>query len=465
MRTLRSGAAWLGGACAAMVAAAAPQAGAQGPAQPTAPAPVASGDPYPATLQFGTGLITIPVAWISPNNTDVWLNTSGRYTPTFPNSPTKQGFASLWNTNIAVDAHFLNRFSVGVAAYDQNVDYGFFGQVQVLRENQGYQGVPAISVGFRNLGNCKQEDRMLLACDVRPGADGYQRIVDERYKDFNTRPSLYVVATKDFALGGGTGQLPSSTAGVTLGWGNGLFGDDGGLGDQYNKRGQIAKGLFLGGRYVMHPTLNTSVSLMAENDGWDFNAGIVGDWRGLTLGIYGSELEEGGREGAAEGFDLYNYAKVNIAVGYSGNIIGISRGVLLRTRITELTREQQRLQAEIAARDRRIQGLEVALRKAQAGELADIAGRRQALEAELEQEREAIRRANERLRDLQAGRTTPLPPAPADPPRSNPPPNPPPSTTPPSTPPAAPPAAALQATPTASSSAAPSLDAAAPPLP
>ncbi|MFL5575611.1 MAG: hypothetical protein ACJ79S_06565 [Gemmatimonadaceae bacterium] len=406
MRILRSGTVGLG-ACVVLLATATPEAAAQA----TGAAPTAyAADPYPATLQFGTGLVTIPVAWISPNNTDVWLNTSGRYTPTFPNSPTKQGFASLWNTNIALDVHLLNRFSLGVAAYDQNVDYGFFGQLQLLRENQGYSGVPAISVGFRNLGNCKQEDRMLLACDVRPGPGGYERILDERYRDFNTRPTLYAVATKDFSFGGGVDRPPTSTAGFTLGWGNGMFSDDGGLGDLYNKRGQIAKGLFLGGRYVFHPTLNTSVSFMAENDGWDYNAGIVGDWRGLTLGIYGTELEEGGREGPAEGLDLYNYSKLNVALGYSGNIIGISRGVLLRSRITELTREQMRLRAEIASRERRIAGLEVALRKAQAGELADIARRRQALEAELDQERDAIRRANERLRDLQEGRTTPTPP-------------------------------------------------------
>ena len=226
--------------------------------------------------------------------------------------------------------------------------------------------------------------------------------------------------------------MPQSSLGLTLGYGNGLFSDDGGLGKQYNDKGQIAKGLFLGGRYVTHPTLNTSLTVLAENDGWDYNAGIVGDWRGISLGLYGSELEEGGRENFAEGFNLYNYTKFNVSLGYSGNIVDISRGVLLRSRITELTREQQRLRAEIAARERRIRGLEDALRKAQAGELADIARRRQALEAELQAERDAIRRANERLRDLQSGRPTPPPPPPSNPP-SSPPAS---STTPPSTAPA-----------------------------
>lgn len=420
MPTMRPAAAWLRGACAAALLAAT-----------SSTAAAQQGDRYPATMQFGTGLVTIPVAWVSPNSTDAWLNTSGRYTPTFPGSPVRQGFASLWNTNIAIDLHFLQRFSVGVAAYDQNIDYGFFGQVLLLRDNQ-FSGLPALAVGFRNLGNCKVEDRMLLACDVVATPDGYKRVEVGRYQDFNTRPTLYVAATKDFALGSPTSRMPQSSLGLTLGFGNGLFSEDGGLGEQYNQKGQIARGLFFGGRYVAHPTLNTSLTVLAENDGWDFNAGIVGDWRGITLGLYGSELEEGGRESFEEGFNLYNYTKFNVSLGYSGNIVDIARGVLLRSRITELTREQQRLRAEIAARERRIRGLEDALRKAQAGELADIARRRQALEAELQAERDAIRRANERLRDLQSGRPTPPPAPPINPP-SSPPAS---SSTPPSTPPA-----------------------------
>jgi hypothetical protein len=42
----------------------------------------------------------------------------------------------------------------------------------------------------------------------------------------------------------------------------------------------------------------------------------------------------------------------------------------------------------------------VALRRAQAGELAEIARRRQELEQQIQEEREAIRRATERLEQL-----------------------------------------------------------------
>ena len=54
MPTMRPAAAWLRGACAAALLAAA--------ASSTAAAQ--QGDRYPATIQFGTGLVTIPVAWV-----------------------------------------------------------------------------------------------------------------------------------------------------------------------------------------------------------------------------------------------------------------------------------------------------------------------------------------------------------------------------------------------------------------
>jgi hypothetical protein len=86
--------------------------------------------------------------------------------------------------------------------------------------------------------------------------------------------------------------------------------------------------------------------------------------------------------------------------------------------VTELTREQYRLRAEIANRERRISALEVALRRAQAGELADIARRREELERQIQEERDAIRRAEERLQNIER-----RPPPTTPPPSSSPPPD------------------------------------------
>ena len=68
------------------------------------------------------------------------------------------------------------------------------------------------------------------------------------------------------------------------------------------------------------------MTVLAENDGWDWNAGAVAEWRGVTFGFYGTELEAGGRRNEAEGFNVYNYAKFNFSIGYFGNVRDIAHG-------------------------------------------------------------------------------------------------------------------------------------------
>jgi hypothetical protein len=402
MRTMRSGGVLVFGALVASVSVASALSAQQR-------------DPYPATLQFGTGLINIPVAWVSPNNADIWLQTSGKTITYAPG----QNFATKWNSNISLDSHWLGRFSVGASAYSQNPEWGFFGQVLAIKPGQ-FAMLPSLAVGVRNVGKYDHEDRLLIAHDIAldPADSTYKEDIGGPFADFKTSPSFYGVATQGFNAGSMSGSF-------SLGYGNGLFSDDGDLGDEYNAKGQLVKGLFLGARAAFHPSLNSTITVMAENDGWDWNAGIVADWRGITLGLYGTELEEGGKDITANCrlCQVYNYTKFNVSLGYSGNIIDISRGVILRTRITDLTREQSRLRSEISVRERRIRGLEVTLRRAQAGELAEIAKRRQELESQIQAERDAIQAAMKRLEALTPTRppTTPPPTTPPSNPPSNPP--------------------------------------------
>ena len=392
MRTMRRpSVAWMGGAMVATLVVA-PGLDAQ------------QREPYPATLYHGTGLIDIPVAWVSPRSADAWVQTSAK---TIPWAKTGHSLPSYINTNISIDTHWAGRFSLGATAYSQNPDYGFFGQAVIVRD-EDVPYLPALAVGFRNLGNCKSQDRFGQGCDVQLGPNGdYVRgpVFGDNLK---TRPTFYGVATQEFgAPGAGMGS-------ISVGWGSGLFKEHvkNRPEEYYSNSGTLVSGLFLGGRYTFHPTLNTTMHLLAENNGFDYNLGLVGDWRGISVGAYVSELEEGGREGSEP---VYNYTKFNVAVGYSGNIIDISRGVLLRTRITELTREQMRLRMEINNRERRIRGLEVALRRAQAGELAGIEQRRRQIDEELQQERRAIEEANKRLEDLMRQQRPPTTP-PSNPP-------------------------------------------------
>jgi hypothetical protein len=410
MRKPPRGRAWLLVACATVGATAAK-------AQQLQPV-----QPYGQTMQFGVGYINTPAAWVSPRTADSWLTISAKDLPSFSNS-SKSSLASRLNSNLALDTHWGGRVSVGASLYSQNPEWGLFGQALLIRDGDfGQSFLPALAVGARNVGKYKHEDRFLIGHDVVLDSSGkYDEVVVSRYAKFDTSPTLYAVLTKDFHL-----PSPSESGALwvslSLGYGNGLFRDDGGLGKQYNNSGTIARGMFLGSRFVMHPSANTSVTVLLENDAWDWNGGIVGEWRGMTLGLYGTELEAGGRTGEAEGFNVYNYTKFNFAIGYSGNFRDISHGVVLRSNISEMTREQQRLRTEIASRERRIQKLEGQLADARQGELAQLEKRRQQLELDLQAEREAIKRASDRLRELeQAGARPPAPKPPTEPPASKPP--------------------------------------------
>lgn len=372
---------------------------------------------YPMTLQFGTGLINIPVAWVSPTNADVWVNMSGKDLPSQANQA-GENWMTRWNQNFAIDTHWGGRVSAGFSLYDQNPDWGFFGQALLIKPNEN-SFLPAVAVGVRNVGPDSHEERFLIGHDVQLGADArWHKVVPAAYQNFHTTGTLYAVATKDFTLtprGGGT------SLGITIGGGNGLFSQDGGLGSAYNKSGTIVKGMFGGARLTTHPSLNTTLTFMAEDDAWDVNAGVLADWRGITLGVYGTELENGGTRDPRS-MMIYNYHKVNLALGYSGNLVDISKGFILRGHITELAREQQTLRFEIAQRNHRIRGLEVALGKAQAGELESIAQRRAELQKQVDAEQAEIRRAEDRLRQLERQQQTPPPPTP---PTQTPPSNPP----------------------------------------
>ena len=403
MRKRPRGTAWLMVACAMSVATS---------ARAQQPQLV---DPYPQTLQFGAGYINTPAAWVSRRTADSWLTLSAKDLPSF-GDPSKNGLASRLNTNLALDTHWGGRISIGASLYSQNPEWGAFGQALLVRDGDlGF--LPAIAVGARNVGRYKHEDRFLIGHDVALDSTGsYDEVIGERYLGFKTSPTLYAVMTKDIPLSDYSAGGRTSMS-LSVGYGNGLFREDGGLGDRYNNSGTIADGLFLGSRFVTHPSANTSLTLLAENDGWDWNAGIVAEWRGVAIGLYGTELEAGGRDGEAEGFNVYNYTKFNFSIGYTGNVRDISRGVVLRSRITELSREQGRLRAEVASRERRIKRLETQLASARQGELARLESRRQQLEMEVQAEREAIRRATERLKALEQSGGRPPATKPSTPPR------------------------------------------------
>lgn len=387
-------------------------------AQDTAPlstSPVAAaGILYPSTLTFGTGLIDIPVAWVSPTSGDVWVTASGKIT-NYCATLCTINFQDKFNTNLSIDTHWKQRFSVGLSVYSQNPNYGFFGEVLALKQ-QPEKIWPSIAVGFRNLGPDTHEERFLIGNDVYVSpTGGITDTVPSFAKHFHSTPTVYAVATKEVKAGS------NGAASFSLGYGSGIFHDDGDLGRNYNDKGTIVKGLFLGARYALRTSENSSVTILGENNGWDWNAGVVGNWRGIGLGVYGTELEEGSKN-PSKGFlyTVYNYTKFNVSLSYSGNLHDIAHGTILRARIGELEQEQLRLRAQITQRQHKIEELQASLQKAQGGELAEVAKRREQLDAQIQEEQDAIKRAEERLNQLQGGSpppTTTPPPSTTTPPR------------------------------------------------
>jgi hypothetical protein len=349
------------------------------------------------TLQFGTGLIMIPTAWVSPTSSDFFLSFSGIRIPSTIGA-TNDLFA-YFNGNAAIDTHWLGRFDVGFSLYSNNPEYGFFGSVLVVKDHQFFPWMPAISAGFQNLGPFDHEDRYLIGHDITVTSSGSVQGITPIYFDhLHTAPTFYGVATKSFAL-----PVPiPSTVSVTVGEGSGIFHDDGGLGAAYSTSWNAGTGFFFGVQGTTHPIDDLAVSLLGDNDGWQYNLGGRIEWRGLGLGIYGLEMTQGGRH-LPEAELVYNYKKIAVVFSYAGNFKRISHGVFLRSEISDLERQQAIMRTEIARREKKIQQLQAQLNKLQGSALSDVDRQRQDLENQLKEEQDAIRRANERLQQLQQG--------------------------------------------------------------
>jgi hypothetical protein len=347
------------------------------------------------TLDFGTGLITIPTAWVSPKSSDFFITISGIRIPSAIGAT--NSLFSYFNGNAAIDTHWLGRFDVGFSLYSNNPEYGFFGSVLVVKDHQFFPWMPAISAGFRNLGPYPHEDRYLIGHDITVDSAGFVKgFTPIFYKHFHTAPTVYGVATKSFEL---PVPIPSSVS-VTVGEGSGLFQQDGGLGNAYSTSWNAGTGFFFGIQGSTHPIQDLTLSLLGENDGWEYNFGGRAEYRGLGLGIYGLELTQGGRH-LPQAELIYNYKKIAVVFSYAGNFKELSRGVFLRSEISDLERQQQIMKTEIARREHKIQQLQVQLTKLQGSALSDVDRQRQQLETQLKEEQDAIRRASERLQQLQ----------------------------------------------------------------
>ena len=411
-----------------------------------AAAPASAQQEYPATLYWGTGLVDIPVAWVAPLTGDFFINYSGKRFEPDP-TRTKINYSNALNSQLVFSLSGWGRVEAGYAAFSSNPEWGFFGKAMLLREDDFRDRVglvrwmPGIAVGVRNVGPYDKVDRFGIGYQLlppeTPGDPDFRHVPDTLHQNFETANSVYGVATKGFSLADIRPTWPDLNLSFTVGYGNGLFNDDGGIAGYGN---HDRNGLFYGVKTDFSPAPNVVLSLMAEDNSWDYNLGASAVYRGLRAGLYLTELGGGSAEilengpGTDDDASLvYGYQKVAFTLSWQSNLYALLRGEFLQSRAAALDRQRQALLAEIAERQRRVAELTLEINRYEAQNLLELEQRRVQAEEELRQERAALQRLEERLGRIEAlGRTTPPP---TSPPPTSPPPTSPPPTSPP--PPAA----------------------------
>ncbi|MEA3245280.1 MAG: hypothetical protein U9Q74_03895 [Gemmatimonadota bacterium] len=375
-------------AAAALVAAT--LAGAPRPAAPQGALDARPVAPYGSTLTFGTGLVSIPVAWVSPETGDLFASVSARAMGVGSYQPKASG--SLWDLTQSLELHLGGRLSLGGSLYSTKTQQvGAFGQLVLVEQPEsGARWFPSIAVGTRNVGSSKYQDRFVT---------GERRVVDVlgdtglrgQRGVFNGSPTLYAVATREF-------QYASGGASISVGYGNGLFKETGGLDTVNNRHGTIAPGLFLGVRYTAPAGDDGQMAFVLENNGFDWNAGVRVTFGHVSGGIYLTELEE--TKGVPANKPLANFTKTAIAFSYNASLPGIVRGSTQRAEAAEARLELKRLEQEIEQRRVITRRLVAALQ--QSARAADEASlkQQQLLLRQLDSEREALKDAQKRLEEL-----------------------------------------------------------------
>jgi len=242
---------------------------------------------FPQTLRWGSGLINIPVAFVPPVSGDFGLSLSmAQYR--MPTAAPDSG--PRVHDQGAFSVALFGRVELGVSAYSTDPEQGFFWQGLLLDQDDFHHGLwnllPSVAIGMRNIGPYTHIDRYGLGYNLVavPGATAAVIAVDSLHRTLATGNTLFGVATKSVLLGSGAPGLGTLGLSFTVGYGNGLFSNHGSIPIQDYASAHTG-GLFFGVNANVHPTVNTLVTIMAENDAWDDNIGAAFSYRGLRAEI------------------------------------------------------------------------------------------------------------------------------------------------------------------------------------
>ena len=373
------------------------------------------------TRFWGSGLIDIPTAWVEPVTGDFSLNYSGSSYQTSSQIPQ---YGSSLNSKLSLNTSLFSRLQLGVSLFSTNPEQAFYGQLVALREDDTKGGplafLPSLAIGVRNVGPYSRIDRFGLgysnAINPKGGTAPIIR-ADSTHQSFSTGNTVYGVATKNVSLQEIKATWPDVNVSATIGYGDGLFKDHGTLPTKYYAA-DATGGLFYGIATTWRPSTNTLISIMGENNAWDFNAGASIDWRGLRAGIDVIDLGGGSQKlnPAIPATALYHYTKFAFTLGWHSNVFALLNGKLLEDRAAVLRKERDGLLADISKRQTRIAELQGLVKQYEAQNLLELEQRRAAAQTELQQETEALRRLEDRLKRIEAQQgTTPPPPQTSNP--------------------------------------------------
>lgn len=369
------------------------------------------------TRFWGSGLIDIPTAWVEQVTGDFSLNYSGSSYQTSSQIPR---YNSSLNSKLSLNTSLFSRLQLGVSLLSTNPEQSFYGQLVALRE-QDTKGsalafLPSLAIGVRNVGPYSRIDRFGLGYsnEINPkGGTAPVIRADSTHQSFSTGNTVYGVATKNVSLQEIKASWPDVNVSATIGYGNGLFKDHGTLPTKYYAA-DATGGLFYGIATSWRPTTNTLISIMGENNAWDFNAGASIDWRGIRAGIDVIDLGGGSQKlnAAIPATALYHYTKFAFTLGWHSNVFALLNGKFLEDRAAVLRKERDGLLADISKRQTRIAELQGLVKQYEAQNLLELEQRRAAAQTELQQETEALRRLEDRLKRIEAQQGSSPPPPP-----------------------------------------------------
>ena len=338
---------------------------------------------FAPTLSWDAGLINIPAAYVSPLGGDLAINFSR---VGFDSSKGPAALARTAGYDVSVSASAWGRAEVGISVFSADLKSGLFAKGLLWDQTDGIwrsglmHWLPSIAVGVRNLGTEKD----------------LSRLTSTGLTQLNTAPTLYGVATRTIVLvQPSDGIRPRAQLALSAGYGNGLFKDDGGLGKLHAKS---ATGGAFGGAALQFATGRFStISLMAEHDAWDINAGAQLEVRGLRASLYLLELRAGqGQPGS------FAYQKVAFSLGWQTNLSALLRGNRMEQRTEQFAQQSAELRKQIEAGKGRVAAIEAQLKALQTAAGADKQAEIEELRRQLREEQEAVRRLQELLMQREA---------------------------------------------------------------